>query len=118
MATKVYTLYQLGRAGDSQLFDLTQKSKLIRTGVKIGEDLAQTYNDNAKDSGKYYELDEAESERLFGKEKQIIKEETKAEAPVIVEQEQPEQKKYNARKEKMITAGYVFNSETNVFIKG
>ncbi len=114
MATKVYSLYQMAREGN--IFSLDGK-KLIRTGVKISPEMAEQFNQNSITSGKHYELDEAETERLFGQpvNKEVVK--------TSNIEETPEQIKYNKRKAAMLEAGFSLEAQDNdgdvmIFRKG
>jgi hypothetical protein len=60
MAIQVYKLIKLGRDGKNY----SEKFKEVkRTGVKLDEATAEEYNKDKLQTGRYYELDEKETEK-------------------------------------------------------
>lgn len=108
MAVKAYKVMQLLRGANGGAFDKNHQSFTGRVS-KIDESLAETYNSNSLESGKLYVEDPEITARIF------LRPEKKIETP---KSETPEQKKYDLRKEKLITAGFTFDEDEKTFTKG
>ena len=128
---KAYKYMQLLRGANGNQFDINHKTWINGTICKVDEIYANDCNENCLQSGKYFELDVELTEKLFSTKPKA--ETTLKPTPIIpavnqnslvdndegiveVEDKTEDQTKYNKRKEKMITAGFVFENET--FTKG
>lgn len=131
MAIKVYKEWKLSRGEDGKF--MPEHKTLRKAHTTIDEWLAEEYNKNTYSSGLVYELDEEKTKELetdvnkrmaekirkgnkvsFTPQAEAVKPPEPPTPPALT----PEQIKYNKRKEKMLTSGWVFDSAKNIFAKG
>lgn len=127
---KVYKEFKLSRDGDG--YNINHRT-LNKPHVTIDEGMADKFNSNTQDSGLFYELDVEASKELAQHVNQrradkIKKSNRTSFDPPLQQHEQinspeppaglsPDQEKYNKRKEKMIVAGWEFNTDMSEFIR-